>query len=144
MGSGSRADCHRCLDQYPSRCYTFKAERLPDQTWLAPVRKPRPASGTLVRFRRGRLVHHTQHFRPAGFQEAPHQEGRQTEKRDVEPGRVILSDGRLDHPCLALRRDEGEAVKDQLDDQRRYCHGDVKGGEEEAGHLHTVILAIDV
>ena len=54
---------------------------LPDG--LAPVRKPRPASATLVRFRRGRFVHHTQHFRPAGFQEAPHQERRQTEKRDV-------------------------------------------------------------
>ena len=24
------------------------------------------------------------------------------------------------------------------------CHSDVKGGEEEAGHLQTVILAIDV
>jgi len=32
MGSGSRADCHRCLDQYPSRCGPFKAERLSDQT----------------------------------------------------------------------------------------------------------------
>src|SRR6516164_6620665 len=92
----------------------------------------------------GRLVHHTQHFRPTSFEEAPHQKRRQTEERDVEPGRVIPSDGGFDHPCLALRRDKREAVKDQLDDQRRDCHSDVEGSEEEADHFKTVILAIDV
>src|SRR5215831_10407183 len=90
----------------------------------------------------GRPVHHAQHRWPARLEEAPHEKPGENQKTKVQPGRVIPGDGGLDYPRLALRRDEGEAAEDQLDDKRRDGHGDVKGSEKEAGHLQPVILAI--
>src|SRR5262245_43767724 len=74
----------------------------------------------------GRPVHHPQHPRPAGSQETPNQQGRHGEKDDAEPRRVVPRDRGLDHPRMALRRDETETAETHLDDQRRYCHGSVE------------------
>src|SRR6516165_6149050 len=87
-------------------------------------------------------VHHAQHLLSAGFKETPEEKSGENQKSEVKPRRVIPGDGGLDHPRLALRRNKAQAAEDQFDDQRRDCHGDVKGSEQETGHLPPVILAI--
>src|ERR1700682_2227612 len=74
----------------------------------------------------GRPVHHAQHRKAAGLEEAPDDTHGENQKNQVQPGRVIPGDGGLDHPRAALRRDEGKAAEDELADQRRGRHGDVE------------------
>jgi hypothetical protein len=66
----------------------------------------------------GRPVHHPQHPKPTGSQEPQNEQGGKDEEDDIEPGRVVPRNGGLDHPRMALRRDETESTKTQLDNQR--------------------------
>src|ERR1700730_6146088 len=90
----------------------------------------------------GRPIHHPQHPKPAGSQEAPNEQAGKGEKGDVEPRRVVPRDGGLDHPRMALRRDETESAENYLYDQRRYCHSSVECDEQETRHLQPVVLPI--
>ena len=67
----------------------------------------------------GRPIHHPQHRKPAGSQEAPNEQAGKGEKGDVEPRRVVPGDGGLEHPGVTPGRDETETAEDDLDDQRR-------------------------
>src|SRR5258708_27584087 len=80
-------------------------------------RKPASRLHVVMRVPRGRrLVHHAQDREAACMEEAPNQHGRENEKGDVEPGRVIPSDGGLNHARVALCRDETEGTEDQFHD----------------------------
>jgi hypothetical protein len=66
----------------------------------------------LVAGRFGRAVHHPQHFGAAGLRESPHEQGRETQEGDVEPGRVISLDGRFDDARVAFgQRESGAHVR---------------------------------
>src|SRR5258708_6135074 len=92
----------------------------------------------------GRSVHHAQHREAAGFQEPPYQQARENEKGDVEPGRVVPSDGSLNDVSVPLCRDKTEGPEYQFDNQRRRSHRRVEGDKQEAGHPPSVVFAIDV
>src|ERR1700738_1629789 len=119
----------------------------PEATRPVPGAPPRPL-GNLMRMMSmaglGRPILHPHTPNPAGSQEAPNEQAGDGEKGDVEPRRVVPRDGGLDHPCMALRRDEAESTETHLDDQRRYHHGSVECDEHETGHLQPVVLPIDV
>lgn len=74
----------------------------------------------------GRPVHHAQHRRAAGLEETPDQKPGENQKKQVQPGRVTPTDGGLDRPRLPLRRDEGAAAEDQIDNERGRRHGGVE------------------
>src|SRR6185437_11658259 len=89
-------------------------------------------------------VHHSQHLRPTRFQEAPHQCRCRYKEGDVEPGRIIPAKGSLDHSRVALLWNETKSSENHFYDQRCGRHRHVEGDEEEACHLQSIILAIDV
>src|SRR5258707_8726635 len=90
------------------------------------------------------FVHHAQHRGTARFQDPPNQQACESEKRDVEPGRVVPCDGGLNHARVALCRDETKSPEYQFDDQRGTRHRRIEGDKQEAGHLQSVIFAVDV
>jgi hypothetical protein len=48
----------------------------------------------------------------AGLRESPHEQGRETQEGDVEPGRVISLDGRFDDARVAFgQRESGAHVR---------------------------------
>src|SRR5216684_3113485 len=93
---------------------------------------------------RCRSVHHAQHRRAPGFQESPDQQSRENEKCDVEPRRVVPSDGSIDHPRVPLGGDKTEHPEYQLDNQRRSSHRSVERREQKGSHLQSVVFAIDI
>ena len=67
-----------------------------------------------------RHLHHSQHRDTAAAPEvAPDENRGEDEEEDVEDGRVVPGDRRLDDLRVSLGRDEAEALEDELDDQRR-------------------------
>src|SRR5882724_2204978 len=93
---------------------------------------------------RGGHVHHAQHRGAAGFQEPPNQQACENEKGDVEPARVIPSDGGLNDASVPLCRDKTEGPEYQLDNQRCRSHRRVEGNKQKAGHPPSVVFTIDV
>src|SRR5258708_32691728 len=93
---------------------------------------------------RGGFVHHAQHREASCFEETPNQNGREYEKDDIEPGRVVPYEGGLSHASVTLSRDLPQGAEYQFDNKRGTRHRCVERDEQEAGHLQPVILAIDV
>src|SRR5258708_20589603 len=108
-------------------------------------RKPASKLHVVMRVPRGKGDGYgAEHREAACMEEAPNQHGRENEKGDVEPGRVIPSDGGLNHARVALCRDETEGTEDQFHDQRGAGHRSVERREQKDSPLPSVISAIDV
>ena len=68
-------------------------------------------------------IHHSQHLRPTRFQEMPHQHCCKCKEYDVQPARIVPAKGSLNHPRVALSRDETKSSENHFYYQRCDRHG---------------------
>ena len=90
------------------------------------------------------FAHHAQHLWTSGVQKAPSEQCGHHQKDDIEPGRVVPTNGFLGEMEGPFVGNEMQKTEYELDCQRRCGHGKIKGESQECRHLQSVVFAIDI